>query len=257
MRGKMGLPRIFIWERREKEMSHQKNSATEALLLVPFFANMSPDEADGLAQRLVMRRFSTGQIIFHHGDPGGLLYIVVKGKVKIAHSTPEGQEAFLAILGAGDFFGELALLDDSPRSATAEALAPTDTLTLHREDFIRYIRNNPDFSLHVLQTMAHHIRRLNNQISDIFFLDLPGRLARTLLQLAEQHGRPSDNGLVIELSLTQTDLAEMTGATRVSVNKALGRFRRAKWIKTQGRRFTILDQEALVNLIQISGGSIY
>ncbi|MCA9973891.1 MAG: Crp/Fnr family transcriptional regulator [Anaerolineales bacterium] len=236
-------------------MAARKNPATEALRLVPFFAKINQDEAQDLTQRLVLRRFNTGQIIFHHGDPGGLLYIIVKGKVKIAHSTPEGQEAFLAILGAGDFFGELALLDDSPRSATAEALAPTETLTLHREDFMSFIQTNPDFALHVLQTMAQHIRRLNSQISDIFFLDLPGRLARTLLHLADQHGRQTDAGIYIDLSLTQTDLAEMTGATRVSVNKALGRFRRARWIKTQGRRFTILDRDALVNLIQISGGA--
>ncbi len=238
-------------------MYHSNDTATEALRLVPFFTKMQPDEAEGLAQKLVPRRFSSGQIIFHHGDPGGLLYIISKGKVKITHSTPEGQEALLAILGEGDFFGELALLDDSPRSATAEAIQPTETLTLHRDDFLRYISNNPEFSQHVLQTMAHHIRRLNNQISDIFFLDLPGRLARTLLQLAEQHGRVTAEGILIDLSLTQTDLAEMTGATRVSVNKALGRFRRAKWVRTQGRRFIILDQDALQNLIQISGGSLY
>jgi CRP/FNR family transcriptional regulator/CRP/FNR family cyclic AMP-dependent transcriptional regulator len=117
--------------------------------------------------------------------------------------------------------------------------------------------SNPDFSMHVLQTMAKRIRHLNKQVSDIFFLDLPGRLARTLLQLAEDHGRQTDDGIVIEINLTQTDLAEMVGATRVSINKALGRFRRAKWIKSSGRRFTILKPEALTNLIQMSGGSIY
>ena len=95
-----------------------------------------------------------------------------------------------------------------------------------------------------------------SQFYDIFFLDLPARLARTLLTLADQHGKEVEEGLRIELSLTQTDLAEMTGATRVSINKALGRFRRAKWVKVKGRKFTILDQEALLNLIQISGGSI-
>lgn len=238
-------------------MTLQESSAAQALQLVPFFTNLDDDEVDGLAQRLVMRRFNVGQIIFHHGDPGGLLYIISKGKVKITHSTPEGQEALLAILGAGDFFGELALLDDSPRSATAEAIEATETLTLHREEFMRYIRNNPDFALHVLHTMAQHIRRLNHQISDIFFLDLPGRLARTLLQLADQHGRKTKEGILIDISLTQTDLAEMIGATRVSINKALGRFRRAKWVKVHGRRFTIIDRDALLNLIQLSGGSIY
>lgn len=236
---------------------NRKYAATQALQLVPFFNNLNEEEADNLAKRLVLRHFSAGQIIFHHGDPGGLLYIISKGKVKITTSTPDGQEAMLAIFGAGDFFGELALLDDSPRSATVEALEPTETLTLHREEFIRYISDNPDFALHVLHTLAQHIRRLNNQISDVFFLDLPARLARQLLQLAEQHGRKTKEGLQIELSLTQTDLAEMTGSTRVSINKALGRFRRSKWVKVDGRKFIITDQAALQNLIQISGGYLY
>jgi CRP-like cAMP-binding protein len=104
--------------------------------------------------------------------------------------------------------------------------------------------------------MARHIRRLNSQLSDIFFLDLPGRLARTLLRLADEHGRLVEDGVLIDLTLTQTDLAEMTGATRVSINKALGRFRRAGWVRAKGRRFTILDWDALENLIQVSGGTI-
>jgi CRP/FNR family transcriptional regulator/CRP/FNR family cyclic AMP-dependent transcriptional regulator len=236
-------------------MRPTKGAAAAALQKVPFFSNLSADEADKLAKRLVPRRFN--QIVFHHGDPGGLLYIIVKGKVKITHSTPDGQEALLAILGSGDFFGELALLDDSPRSATAEAIEPTDVLTLHREEFMRYLQSNPDFSLHVLQTMAKRIRHLNKQVSDIFFLDLPGRLARTLLQLAEDHGRKTDEGIVIEINLTQTDLAEMVGATRVSINKAVGRFRRAKWIKNNGRRFIITNADALSNLIQVSGGNAF
>lgn len=237
-------------------MANDLNQATQALQLVPFFQSLTPEEADNLSKRLVLRRFSSGQIIFHHGDPGGLLYILSKGKVKITHSTPDGQEAMLAIVGSGDFFGELALLDDSPRSATAEALEPTETLTLHREDFMRFIQDNPDFSLHVLQTMARRIRRLNNQVSDIFFLDLPARLARQLLELADEHGKVSGDGIQITISLTQTDLAEMTGATRVSINKALGRFRRAGWVKVSGRRFTIINRDELQNLIQLSGGSV-
>ena len=231
--------------------------SSKALQTVPFFANLNQADAEHLAKRLVIRRFSPGQIIFHHGDPGGLLYIIISGKVKIAHSTPEGQEALLAILGEDDFFGELALLDDSPRSATAEAIRPTETLTLHRDDFMNFISNNPTFALHVLKTLGRNIRRLNSQLSDVFFLDLPARLARTLLTLAEQHGRVTMEGIVIDLSLTQTDLAEMTGATRVSINKAIGRFRREGWVQTKGRKFIILNEEALRHLIQISGGAIY
>lgn len=231
-------------------------TSSTALRSVPFFANLNQNEAESLADRLVVRHFNQGQVIFHHGDPGGLLYIIIRGKVKITHSTPEGHEALLAILGVDDFFGELALLDDSPRSATAEAIQTTETLTLHREEFIRFITNNPKFSLHVLQSLAHNIRRLNSQLSDVFFLDLPARLARTLLVLADQHGRMTANGIVIDLSLTQTNLAEMTGATRVSINKALGRFRREQWVQAKGRKFTILNPEALQHLIQISGGSL-
>ncbi len=238
-------------------MKRQDPQAALALQSVPFFSNLKSDEVGELVGRLVLRRFGVGQVIFHRGDPGGLLYIISHGKVKITHSTPDGQEALLAILGNGDFFGELALLDDSPRSATAEALEPTETLTLHRTDFRRFLASNPDFAMHVLQSMARHIRRLNSQLSDIFFLDLPGRLARTLLRLADEHGHPAADGILIDLSLTQTDLAEMTGATRVSINKSLGRFRRANWVRVKGRRFTILDREALDNLIQISGGSTY
>lgn len=238
-------------------MKRGTTNAEQALQAVPFFSNLPSEEVGELAGRLVMRHFGVGQVIFHHGDPGGLLYIISSGKVKITHSTLEGQEALLAILGNGDFFGELALLDDSPRSATAEAIEPTDTLTLHRTDFRRFIHNNPDFSMHVLQSMARNIRRLNSQLSDIFFLDLPGRLARTLLRLADEHGYPSDDGIVIDLALTQTDLAEMTGATRVSINKSLGRFRREGWVKSKGRRLTIMDRDALENLILISGGSAF
>lgn len=234
--------------------ARDSSSAATALQVVPFFKNLGSADANELAGRLVPRRFASGQTIFHLGDPGGLLYIINRGKIKISYNTSEGQEVVLAILGPGDFFGELALLDDTPRSATAESLEPTETWTLHRDDFIHYITENPAFSLHVLQTLAQHIRRLNSQLADIFFLDLPGRLARTLLHLAEQYGRETDEGILIDLPLTQTDLAEMTGATRVSINKAIGRFRRSGWIKTAGRKVIILNHAALQGLIQVSGG---
>ena len=162
----------------------------------------------------------------------------------------------LAILGRGDFFGELALIDDPPRSATAVALETAETWTLHHEEFIHYLTDNPEFALHVLKTLAGHIRRLNTQLADIFFLDLPGRLARTLLQLADQYGTYTTEGTVINLSLTQTDLAEMTGATRVSINKALGRFRRAGWIRIVGRQVTVIDRAGLEGMTIVSASEV-
>ena len=198
-------------------------------------------------------QFSAGQYVFREGDAGSDMYIIETGTIAILRQARG--DAPLAELGPGDFFGELALLDDAPRSATAEALEATETWTLHREEFINYLTDNPDFALHVLQTLARHIRRLNTQLADIFFLDLPGRLARTLLHLAEQYGTYTTDGTIINLSLTQTDLAEMTGSTRVSVNKALGRFRRAGWIRVAGRQVTLLDREALAGLTEVSSAA--
>ncbi len=228
------------------------SSAVQALQIVPFFADLPEEHATEMAKNLVSRRYAAGTAIFHLGDPGGLLYLIGKGKVKISHTTNEGQEVVLAILGPGDFFGEMALIDDAPRSATAVALEASETWTLHREEFIHYLTDNPDFALHVLKTLAQHIRRLNAQLADIFFLDLPGRLARTLLNLADQYGAYTTEGTIINLSLTQTDLAEMTGATRVSINKALGRFRRAGWIRVTGKQVTVIDRAGLEGLTVVA-----
>lgn len=229
-------------------------TALEALHTIPFFTQIAPADLSDLARFLAPRRFGANQIIFHLGDPGGLLYIITRGKVKIFYPNSEGQEVVLAILGDGEFFGELALFDDSPRSATTETLEPTETFTLHRDAFIRFLHTNPACAINVLASLARRIRQLNEQISDIFFLDLPGRLARKLLALADAHGETTPEGVAISLSLTQTDLAEMTGATRVSVNKALSRFRKAQWISIKGRRFIIRDRRGLENLIRLSGG---
>lgn len=230
-------------------------TAVQALRSIPFFSQLDSNQLRDLSRAVVARRFGAGQVIFHLGDPGGLLYIINRGKVKIYFPNTEGYEVVLTILGDGDFFGDLALFDDAPRSATAETLEPTETFTLHRDEFLRYLRENPESAIHVLASLAQRIRQMNEQISDVFYLDLPGRLARQLLNLARAHGEQTAEGILIPLSLTQTDLAEMTGATRVSINKALSRFRKAQWVSVKGRRFTICDPQALENLIRLSSSS--
>lgn len=234
--------------------ANSSQSAINALRSVPFFSELPHTELLELSRSVVRRRYSAGQVVFHLGDPGGLLYVVESGKIKIYLPNSEGQEMTLAILGEADFFGELALFDDSPRSATAEAIEQTWVYTLHREEFIRYIHSNPDFTIRILSTLAKRLRGMNEKISDVFFLDLPGRLARRLLQLSLDHGEKTVEGVLIQLPLTQTDLAEMTGATRVSVNKALSRFRNAGWVSVKGRKITIHNSEALRRLIHFSGG---
>lgn len=232
----------------------QQQSGKDALRTVPFFSGLNDSELSELSQSLVRRRFTANQVIFHLGDPGGLLYIIETGRIKIFFPNTEGNEVVLAILGQDEFFGELALFDDSPRSATAETVEDTMVYTLNRDEFMRYLGNNPGLSVKMLSTLARRIRLMNEQISDVFFLDLPGRLARKLLALAKDHGEETEDGLFIPMQLTQTDLAEMTGATRVSVNKALRRFRNAEWVSVEQKRFTIRDADALRDLIQLSGG---
>ena len=158
-------------------MAARDSNAAQALQGVPFFANLHEDHAGELAGKLVPRRFGPNQVIFHLGDPGGLLYLISRGKVKISHTTSDGQEVVLAILGPGDFFGEMALLDDSPRSATAVALEPTETWTLHRGEFQSYLSDKPDLPFHVLTTLARHTAPLTPHLATHFFLYPPRRSA--------------------------------------------------------------------------------
>lgn len=222
----------------------------DALQAVPFFTSLKKEDALDLAKKLVPRVFYVGQTIFHLGDPGGLLYIITHGKVKITRTTSEGNETLLVIFGRSDFFGELALIDDAPRSASAIALEKTEVLTLHRDDFLHFMDGNHDFAWQVLQVLTKRIRVLNERMSDIFFLDLPTRLARQLVELAKTHGVKRRDGILIDIYLTQTDLAEMTGATRVSINKAIGLFRRQGMLETQKRKFLIKDIDAFHHYIK-------
>lgn len=230
-------------------MQVKESPEIEALKSVPLFAELGRSEIQELARSLIKRNFKSGQIIFHLDDPGGLLYIVKQGQVKIYRPDQDGHDAVLAILGKGDYFGEFALFDDSPRSATAKTLTPTMTYTLYRGEFVQFIRRNPDFSLKLLGIMAQHIREMNEQLSDVFFLPLPSRLARQFLRLGKVHGEETEGGLLIPIHLTQTDLAEMTGATRVSINRAIVKFRENGWISESNRVYTIRDAQALSNLI--------
>lgn len=216
---------------------------------VGLFRACSRKELDYIARVTDEVRVEAGRVLAAKGQPGHEFFLIIEGTAVV--QIDDG-----ITLGPGDFFGEMALIDEAPRSATAMALETTETWTLHREEFVAYLQDNPDLALHVLKTLAGHIRRLNVQLADIFFLDLPGRLARTLLNLADQYGRHTVDGTIIDVSLTQTDLAEMTGATRVSINKALGRFKRSGWVRVAGKELTVLDRQALEELIAVSGGRV-
>ena len=207
---------------------------------VGFFSGLDGDGLRELAAAVRRRTFRAGEVIFHRDDPGQVLYVIRSGRVKICLTGPDGQEIVLALFGAGDYFGELALLDGQPRSASAVAVEPTETLALQRSDFIRAVERYPRIAISVMHVLAQRLRQTDSMVEDLLFLDVHGRVAKKLLELAETHGVRNGEGIRIEMRLTQGELAAMVGASRESVNKVLGYFVDKRFISSEKRKITIL-----------------
>jgi CRP/FNR family transcriptional regulator/CRP/FNR family cyclic AMP-dependent transcriptional regulator len=219
-------------------------SKITALLNVPFFASLSDQELKALAESLEKRTFGKGMIIFHKGSPGHTMYIIESGKVRIFILSESGQEISVNIYGPGDTFGELALLDGLSRSAGAVAVEQTVTLALHRDDFLRHLEAYPRMAQSIIEVLSTRLRYTTNYAESLAFLDVYGRVAAKLLELAERYGVQKE-GIEIELRLTQAELASWVGTTRESVNKVLGTFRGQGLIEVKGKKITILDRQGL------------
>jgi CRP-like cAMP-binding protein len=193
----------------------------DALARCPLFEHASRSILESLAGRLRRRRFRRNEVIFHQGDPGDALHIVAAGAVKILLPSAEGDEAIIATLRPGDFFGELALLDGAPRSATAAALEQSETLVLPRDVFIGLLDTLPGLRDALLADLAHELRRLTGHVEELHFLDLAGRLAMRLTRLARETAPDAHGEIRLDWPYTQSDLAAMIGGTRQSVNRLL------------------------------------
>lgn len=194
--------------------------AADALRRCALFENVDAEALAELARQLRRRRFRRAEVIFHQGDPGESLHVVSSGAVKIVLPSAEGEEAIIATLRPGDFFGELALLDGAPRSATAVALEPCETLVLPRAAFRELLDHDPGLRDALLSGLAHELRRLTSHVEELHFLDLAGRLAIRLARLARESDA-SSREVRLDWPYTQSDLANMIGGTRQSVNKLL------------------------------------
>ncbi len=218
----------------------------DLLRKAPLFAGLPEDELHTLAGRLGKRTFGKGMILFHKDSPGQTLYLIETGLIRIFVLSETGQEMTLNIHGPGECFGELSLLDGKPRSAGALALEQTVTYILHRDDFLGCLCEHPLLAQRVLELLADRLRHLTAYAECLAFLDVPGRLAAALLDLAERHGTRLDDGTVeIDLRLTQTELATWVGATREMVNRAIGVFRERGWITIEGQAIRIADIKQL------------
>jgi CRP/FNR family transcriptional regulator/CRP/FNR family cyclic AMP-dependent transcriptional regulator len=192
---------------------------------VPLFRDLSEPDLDLLAAGLRTRRFRRGEVIFHQGDPGDALHIILSGRVKISSPSETGVEAILTTLRPGEFFGSLALLDGAPRSASATAVEPTETLILPRDRFRQLLSDWPEIRDHVFEELARELRRLTFHVEELHFLDIAGRLAARIARMAEEQGSPNGDGEIrLQGPITQGELAAMVGSTRQSVNKLLGYF---------------------------------
>jgi CRP/FNR family transcriptional regulator, cyclic AMP receptor protein len=223
------------------------SSMTDALAAVPLFAGLDAAGLADLARGMRVRRFRRGETVFHVGDPGDALFIVMAGSIKITLPADTGDEAILATLRSGDFFGELALLDGAPRSATAVAIEPTETYVLSRDGFRELIASQAQMREALLATLAAEVRRLTNHVEELHFLDITGRLASRLVRLAAEGGstRLPDGAIRLAGPLTQGDLAAMIGCTRQSVNKLLGMFSDDGFIRLERDRIVVLNLDGL------------
>ena len=216
-----------------------------ALRRVPFLAVLPEPELARLADLTRPRQYRPGTTIFHREDPGATLHIIHNGRVKLVLASPEGREVTVDILGAGDFFGELALLDGGPRSASAVALDQVETYTLDRQPFIATLERHPEVASGLLTVLGDRLRRTDELIQDILFLDLPARLAKQLLALADEFGTRGPEGVRIEMRLSQSELASIVGATRESVNRCLNAFAERDLIALDREAITILKPDEL------------
>lgn len=210
------------------------------------FSEIPDSDLRQISQDIIERHFKAGEVIFHEGDAGELLYLVKSGSVRIFVNGLDGSETSVILVGrAGQMFGELAVIDGLPRSATAVAMSPTILCTLNRETFRAHMRRYPQIGLNFMNELSTRVRYNTMQMDSFASLGVPQRLARKLMELAQNYGQAQANGVYINMTLTQSDLASLIGATRESINKNLRDFRRHQWIHMDQGHITILDPDAL------------
>jgi CRP/FNR family transcriptional regulator/CRP/FNR family cyclic AMP-dependent transcriptional regulator len=206
---------------------------------VELFAGLANEDIRELMAVARRRTFRSGEVIFHRDDPGQVLYVIKEGKVKICLISPDGQEIVVSVMGKGECFGEFAILDGLSRSADAIALEKVECYTLQRSDFHKAMLRSPKIAIQVLEVLTKRLRNIDQMVEDLIFLDVYGRVAKKLLELAETHGEKVEDGTRINVRLTQQELASMVGASRESVNKVMGYFTDKDFISTDKHRITL------------------
>ena len=211
----------------------------------PLFAALDPEGAAALRASLTETDVPKGGVLFTEGEPGDSMYVIVDGKVKLGQTSSDGREQVMAVLGPGEMFGELSLFDPGPRSATVTAVTDSTFSSLSHEDLLRWLEGRPAVARGLLAQLAGRLRKANDVVADLVFSDVPGRVAKALLDLADRFGRSADDGIHVHHDLTQEELAQLVGASRETVNKALADFASRGWLRLEPRSVVIMDIERL------------
>lgn len=215
-------------------------STADFLATVPLFKSLAPTETAAFSSLVREKSYPKGSVILFEDDPGDSLFIVREGRVKVVLVAEDGREVILGILGVGEHFGELSLIDDQPRSAHVVAMEESTLLVLRRDDFRRRVEQNPAVAWALLLELSRRLRRADEKIGALVLLDVPGRIARVLLDTAAESGTDT-----IDKPLTHQTIAHVIGASRETVSRALREFVGSGWIATERRRIRITDRAAL------------
>jgi len=223
----------------------------EVLARSGIFQGVESDAAEVLAKEMDYLEARKGEVIFSEGEPGDSLYIVLSGKVKVGRRAADGRQNLIALMGPSDMVGELALFDPGPRTATATAVTDARMARLRKQALRPWLSNRPEIAEQLLRVLARRLRRTNDALADLIFTDVPGRVAKNLLQMAGRFGSRDGGVLRVTHDLTQEELAQLVGASRETVNKALADFASRGWLRLDGKSVIILDPERLARRARV------
>jgi CRP/FNR family transcriptional regulator, cyclic AMP receptor protein len=221
------------------------SQAHDALSEAPLFDALNEEDSRALRSMVLVVKLNRGERLFAEGDKGDQLYIIISGKIKLTKAAPDGRENLLSVHGPGEMFGELSLFDPVPRTASATAVTDTELAALAHDDVRTWLSSRPQVAIHLLQALAQRLRRINEVKADLVFTDVPGRVAKALLDLAERFGVQNSDGIQVNHDLTQEELAQLVGASRETVNKALADFAARGWIQLAAKSVLVIDADRL------------
>jgi CRP/FNR family cyclic AMP-dependent transcriptional regulator len=223
----------------------ESSTGDDVLARAGLFQGVAAEAREALSSALKYGDYTRGETVFTEGEQGDTLYIVLAGKVKVGRRAADGRENMLSVMGPSDMFGELSLFDPGPRTATATVLTDARLASLAHSSLRPWINDRPEIAEQLLRVLARRLRRTNDALADLIFTDVPGRVAKNLLQMAARFGSREGNTLRVTHDLTQEELAQLVGASRETVNKALADFASRGWLRLEGKSVIILDHERL------------